>query len=47
MAARVNLAKAELTVLYAEPVEDDVIRQKLQRLGYTADVLHDRPGNTA
>ncbi|MGN0778248.1 MAG: heavy-metal-associated domain-containing protein [Aristaeellaceae bacterium] len=43
VAARVHLAKGEMTVLYAEPVDDEVIRQKLQRLGYTADVLPEHP----
>ena len=42
VAARVSLARGEMTVLYAEPVEEEVIRQKLQRLGYTADALPDR-----
>ncbi len=33
-AGRVNLKKGELTVLYSEPVEDDVIISKVERLGY-------------
>ncbi len=31
---RVNLKKGELTVFYAEPVDDEVIKAKVGRLGY-------------
>jgi len=35
VAGKVNLKKGELTVSYAENVDDCIIREKLERLGYT------------
>lgn len=34
VAGRVNLKKGELTVLYAEDVADELIREKIERAGY-------------
>ncbi len=33
-AGRVNLKKGELTVLYAENVEDDIIKSRIEKAGY-------------
>ena len=38
VAGRVDLKKGELTVSYAEDVDDDVIRKKIERAGYTFTV---------
>lgn len=35
VAGRVDLKKAELTVSYAEDVDDEVIKARIQRAGYT------------
>lgn len=35
LAGSVNLKKGELTVLYAEDVTDELIRSKLERVGYS------------
>lgn len=35
VAGHVDLRRGELTVSYAEDVADDVIRQKIERAGYT------------
>lgn len=35
VAGRVDLKKNELTISYAEEVDDDAIRTRLQRAGYT------------
>ena len=35
VAGSVNLKKGELTVSYAENVEDELIKSKLERVGYT------------
>ena len=34
VSGRVNLTKGELTVSYAQPVDDQLIRQKVERAGY-------------
>lgn len=38
VAGSVNLKKGELTVSYAEDVEDELIKSKLERVGYTVVV---------
>lgn len=35
VAGKVNLKKGELTVLYAEEVDDALIRERIERAGYT------------
>ena len=35
---RVDLKKGELTVSYAEDVSDEIIKAKLERAGYTAEI---------
>ena len=35
---RVNLKREELTVSYAEEVDDEIIKAKLDRIGYTVTV---------
>lgn len=37
VAGSVNLKRGELTVSYAQDVEDDAIRRKLERVGYTME----------
>ena len=39
LAGRVDLKKGELTVLYAEQVDDALIQARLARAGYTATAL--------
>ena len=38
VAGKVDFKKAELTVSYAQEVDDDLIRQRLARAGYTLHV---------
>jgi len=38
LAGSVDLKKSELTVSYAEDVEDELIKSKLERVGYTVVV---------
>ena len=38
VAGRVNLKKGELTVFYAEDVSDEVIRERIERAGYTVQM---------
>ena len=35
LAGKVNLKKGELTVSYAEPTEDQVVKARIERAGYT------------
>ena len=39
IAGRVDLKKGELTVSYAEDVDDEIIKAKIERTGYTVEQL--------
>ena len=39
IAGRVDLKKGELTVSYAEDIDDEIIKTKIERAGYTVEQL--------
>ena len=41
ISGKVNLKKGELTVSYAQSVDDGIIRERIEKAGYTVTVIKD------